>query len=87
MKEQWGKTHENLNSKADELFEREDKIQQLKKQSLKNPSEKQDNLLADNAANEPPEELCKELQVSNNVFELRPAIGPAGSGFAVPFLG
>lgn len=30
MKEQWGKTHENLKSKADELFEREDKIQRLK---------------------------------------------------------
>lgn len=30
MKKQWGKTHENLQSKADELFEREDKIQQLK---------------------------------------------------------
>lgn len=37
MKEQWGKPHENLKSKADELFEREDKIQRLKNRVRKIP--------------------------------------------------
>lgn len=40
MREQWGKTHENPRSKADEFLEREDKTQRLRDSAGKSPGAK-----------------------------------------------